>query len=320
MAALPVDRFVKNAVQRASARGIPVVMEGFFGAASEEVELYRYLAYPLVTLREARALASVPGVVGLKEYFGLIPTKEDPNLRVTGLFFQNPGISDDEALAQLAEPYGPAAADVAAFWRRCSVAYELFPWDASWYIREVGKCDPRHSMHAAFIRGTVCHTPSWDSTRRAIFMKTDDEQPDPWLLEDVQLRCDLAAAEMAEALTLGVELRERVPDQFRRDFALGLEELDGWRRRTLSYAYHLRETNLATVMRRSHQEQQPVPQRLIDEMRATLKADQANQQVSEPIGAALALLDTSVDDFLASYFRVTVDDTRPRGPFTVTSR
>ena len=74
-----------------------------------------------------------------------------------------------------------------AFWRLTSEAMELFPWDTSWFIREIGKCDPSHTMNAAFIRGQQCHTPSWESTRSAIFMKTDSRQPDPWMLEDVQI-------------------------------------------------------------------------------------------------------------------------------------
>jgi len=50
---------------------------------------------------------------------------------------------------------------------------ELFPWATSWYIREIGRCDPCHSMEAAFIRGQQAHTPSWESSRHGIFMKAD---------------------------------------------------------------------------------------------------------------------------------------------------
>ena len=75
-------------------RGIPVIVEGFLGAASEELEPYTHLTHPLVTLRQMKAIASVPGVVGIKEYYGHIPTKEDANLRMAGIFFHNQDIDE----------------------------------------------------------------------------------------------------------------------------------------------------------------------------------------------------------------------------------
>ena len=61
MSTLPVDRWFKNVCNLASQRGIPVVGETFLGGASEELEPYRYLSYPLVTLHGLRTFASVPG-------------------------------------------------------------------------------------------------------------------------------------------------------------------------------------------------------------------------------------------------------------------
>ena len=158
-----------------------------------------HLATPLVTLRALREIAAVPDIAGIKEYYGLLPDREDPNLRMTALFLKDPLIEEDEALAVLSAPYGPAAESVAEFWRLCCDAMELFPWDASWLLRGVGRSDPSHGMSAATVRGHVAHTPSWESTRRAIFMKTENEESDPWLLEDLQLRFGLAADRMAKA-------------------------------------------------------------------------------------------------------------------------
>ncbi|MDB5324554.1 MAG: hypothetical protein JWM57_123, partial [Phycisphaerales bacterium] len=137
---------------------------------------------------------------------------------------------------------------------------------------------------------------------RSIFMKTDDLQPDPWMLEDVQLQCDLAAGRAAEALAIGRELTQSLSVLRRSDFERSLAELHEWRRRTLSYAYHLRETNLATTMRTQRAEGREIPQRMRDEMLAVLRADQNNQGTEDLCGPAITLLCADVDAFLDRYF------------------
>jgi hypothetical protein len=76
MSTLPVDRWLKNTAALAQERGIPVVVEYFLGAGSEELEPFVHLAHPLVILCALRAIAAVPGVVGIKEYYGLAPDRE----------------------------------------------------------------------------------------------------------------------------------------------------------------------------------------------------------------------------------------------------
>lgn len=328
-ATLPVDRFVKNAAAIANRRGIPFIIEGFLTTATEEVEPYVNLAYPLVTLRQLKAMAGVTGAAGIKEYFGIDPRPTDPNLAMTALFFRNPAIGEAEAIRTLAEPYGDAAAGMARFWHLSSDAMELFPWDVSWFARKIGQSDVSHGMDAAFVRGQQCHTPSWDSTRRAIFMKTDNDQPDPWLLEDVQLRCQLSAERASEALAVGAETLPFVPPGYREQLEQNLTELDGFRRRTLSYAYHLRETNLARVMRSYIEEGVEIPPRLVEEMKAVLKADHTNQvnhanqadrADEQPIVAAQAMLETDQVQFLEQYFRIAEQDLWSKGPHTLTTR
>ncbi len=320
MTAIPVDRWVRNTAFLAGERGIPVIVEYFLGGPSEEVEPYLHLAHPLSTFRGLKQIAQVPHVLGIKEYFGLIPDKEDPNLRMTGLFFNEPNISEEDALEKLAQPYGDAAEAMKRFWRLTSESMELFPWDTSWLIREIGKSDPAHSMSAAFIRGVPWHTPSWMSTRRAIFMKVDmDEEPDPWMLEDVQLRCELAAERMEKALAIGQHVQTTVPRVFSSEFKQNLLDLEGMWRRTRAYAYHIRESNLALVMRLRREQGLPIPDVIRAEMRSVLEADQANQGQDGEIASAIELLNTDLDQFLDQYFTV-VPDAVSKGHFTLTSR
>jgi hypothetical protein len=321
-ATLVADRWLKNTCQLARDRSIPVIVEHFLGANSEELESFTHLAHPLVTLRALQAIAAIPGVIGIKEYFGLVPDCEDPNLRMTALFFANPRIGEDEALATLAKPYGPAAEAIIRFWRQTSAAMELFPWDTSWFIREIGRSDPAHSLSAAMLRGQQAHTPSWESTRRAIFMKTDDAQPDAWMLEDVQLRCQLAADRWAAALETGRQAAPSIPQPLSSYFRQSLDDFAGLRRRALAFAFHLRETNLAMILRRRIEQGLSCPTPLVQELERTLAADLASCQEEKawPEGQeALDLLHRDVNAYLQTYLREE-PNRRSKGSFSVTSR
>ena len=322
MATNPVDRWLKLTCRMAKAAGIPVIVEHFLGGPTEELEPFLHLAYPQALLRSLRAIADL-APDGIKEYYGLVPTREDPNLRLTGLFLADSQISEQDAMSRLAAPYGRAAGKIIEFWRLASEAMELFPWNASWYIREVGRCNPDHSTAAAFIRGQQAHTPSWESTRRAVFMKTDNAQPDPWMLEDVQLQCAMAIERMTQALEIGNTVQGDLSAELAYSFAATLIDLHGLRRRAASYVYHLRETNLATVMRQYRSRGEPIPSRVLEELTGLLRADVANQDQPGPCAAALDLLAKDVDRFLATCFLVPLAEPGGGcsiGEFSVTSR
>ena len=104
MIANPADRWFKNVLYLAAERGLPVIGEVFTGCPTEEMEPYTHIQCPLSTLRELRAVNSAGKLKGIKEYFGNVPNQEDPNLRMTGIFFRNPDISDEDALTELAKP------------------------------------------------------------------------------------------------------------------------------------------------------------------------------------------------------------------------
>jgi hypothetical protein len=319
MSTMPVDRWLKNVCTLARERNIPVMVEFFLGGASEELEPFHGFQDPLVTWRGLKSILEVPGVVGIKEYYGLVPTREDPDLRATGLFFKNPALTENQALHFLAKPYGRAAVGMEQFWKLNSEAMEFFPWDATWFFRYLGESAPAHGMNAAFIRGQVAHTPAWESTRHAIFMKTDNSESDPWMLEDVQLRCQMAADRLTAALEAAQRINGKVPREFSTEFAQALSDTAEVRRRALAYACHLRESNLARMMRQCLADHQPIPNRLTNELREILKADQANQQQTEPIATALEALQQDPSGFLQKYFIVPAQSSSAN-VFSATSR
>ena len=231
MATMPVDRWLKNMAAIAKQRGIPVMVQYFLGGTSEETEPY-FLSHPLVTLRGLRAIAAVPGVTAIKEYYGLGPDRDDPNLRMTGLFFAHGAIGEEEALEELARPYGKAAAAMIRFWRLTSEAVEMFPWETTWFVREIGRSRVDHSLTSATLRGMDISTPSWRSSRHSTFLRIEPAYPPhPWMLEDVQLRCEAAANRMARALDVGIPLQRSLPAEVSQNFAINLLDLGRFEQR-----------------------------------------------------------------------------------------
>jgi hypothetical protein len=344
MATQPADRWLKNTAALAGERGLPVIIEYWLGGPCEEQEPLLHLSHPLVTLRGLKAIAAAPGVSGLKEYYGLDPDREDPNLRMTALFLANPGMSEELALEEIARPYQAAAASMARFWRLTSRGMELFPWDVSWYVRQIGRSRVDHALSAARIRGMPCRTPSWCSTRHTIFLRAYEynTEDDPWLREDIELRCRMAAEAWEQALALGEQTLPsvpNVPEPLGLSFERNLLDLGRLRRRALAYAYHLRETNLAQMLR----EYPRAPAHLRAELRQCLQADLENYALEQqadlaapglglfPLGVqapglpwseaedALHMLEQDPRVFLETYLLAT-EGQAEKGLFSVTSR
>ena len=337
MVALPADRHVRNLARAAAERGVPVILEGFFGATSEEVEPFVSLQSPLTTYRQVREMIQVPGVTGLKEYYGLDLRGEDPNLRAAALCWRDPTLADDVVLAALSEGYGDADVrrTVEEVWRLASEAMELYPWDASWFVREVGRSNPAHSLTAAAMRGFCAETPAWLSTRATTFMVIEDMESHPWFLEDLELRWRSCADRQRQAILLAETVQDELGGPEGEAFRAFVIELREFHRRVLAYVYHCRETNLSRLLLAAMEAGHEAPAGVVEELASVLTADaeiRGNDDLDEPI----ALLGTDPAAFARRYFRPvpveevdqdvngsTLTERRfpwPLGPFSATSR
>ena len=340
------DRFVRNAASLAAAHGIPVVGEVFLSSANEEVEPWGRLPVPLVTLRQLRDLERIPGIVGIKEYFGLVPSPFDVNLAAAAAYFADPRVSERDILDSLAEPWGRPW--LTEFWSSASLAYELYPWDASWFGRQLGRSQPMHELSAATVRGmqssaSEWDTPAWKSTRGSIFMRLSNDEAHPWLLEDVGLRFAAAAAAMEVAVAGFDAAFTNSGDDSARELLIQRSEAVAFITRTTAYHCHVRETLLARTIRTDP----PTRHRLLEELRAVLETDLANQQRELSRGAgsdadaatplqfaerwvvperthidmitdAITLFDKDPEQFLAAYL-LPGHDAASAGQFTLTS-
>lgn len=273
----PIDTWFRNTARMAAQLGLPVAGELFMCSANEEITPLQHVVAPQLIWEQVNALASVPGVSGVKEYFGTRPDINDPDLSMAGLVFAEPKISMPEALEKLAAPCGAAKQEVLAAWQAMADGLKLFPWDTSWRLRSIDQQKVWHDWKPFTIRGHVCDSPSWVSTRRALFMITENEVLHPWFVEDVSLRFQ-AAGDCFEQATASYERAlPLLPESLKADIILWRDDAASLMRITRSYALHGCETLVARHLRDAMQDSGALPPALVGKMRGLLERDAVNQ-------------------------------------------
>ncbi|MGN6435021.1 MAG: hypothetical protein ACTHMM_00750 [Agriterribacter sp.] len=280
----PVDVWFKNMCNILYEKNIPVIGELFMSSANEEIEPLQNIFAPRLVFEELEAMYAVRKLTGVKEYYGTIPDRYDPNLQMAGLKLNIPSLGLQHALEQLTIPYGPSKKLVLDAWEATAKGLQLFPWDCSWRFRllPVGMTGIHvfHRWDVGHISGAVAPSPSWKSTRRSLFMITEEEKLDPWFFEDIELRSGAAADQLLLAienyeklnasLTAASKQKDIIPATI-----LDLRKLEQIMRAIQCYC---REVNLANLMRENVAKNIPIPQDMIDRFNNIMKIDIANQQ------------------------------------------
>jgi hypothetical protein len=318
--ALPVDVWFRNTARMARALGLPVIAESFFSSATEEIEP---LSIPAPRLVDEAYLAftHVPGIVGIKEYYGVNTESSDLDRDMLAARLRHPDSTTEELLADITRRFGDSQAQVRAYLEFLSEALQIYPWDASWSAREVGRASVDHGWSAATIQGAAWNTPSWQSTRRAKFMKTDASQPHFWMLEDVQLRCKLATELLDKASALGGDALRRLQTAQDQVMFRSIEhDVDRFRRVTRSYALHIRETNIAFLLRQDLQSGRPMTAALAKELAQCLGDDVLNQSGEGRVLEMRRLYLESPENFVRHYLLPADGTVLEKGMFTLTTR
>jgi hypothetical protein len=318
--AQPVDVWFRNTARICRDLGLPVVAESFFASATEEIEPLSIPAPRLVD-EEYLAFTHVPGIVGIKEYYGIDTAAPDLDQELLGARVREPNRSTEELLSRITQRFGPAQAEVRAYLALLSDALQTYPWDASWYAREVGRASADHGWSAATVRGASWPTPAWESTRHARFMQTNSSQPHFWMLEDVQLRCKLAADILDEATQLAPHLLSALATPAQRsEFERVQHDVEVFRRISRSYALHLRETNVAQLLRQDLTAGRPMTVALADEFRQLLEADVLNQSGRGRVLEMRRLYRENPEAFIRRYLIPIEGAPAEKGDFTLTTR
>ncbi|MFA5814541.1 MAG: hypothetical protein WC865_02860 [Bacteroidales bacterium] len=280
----PVDVWFKNMVRLLAARNIPVVGELFLSSANEEVEPLDRIAAPRLVAEELDAMAQFESLGGVKEYYGTIPDRYDPNLQMAGIKFANPLKSNNEALLELAKPYGNNRERILAAWETTAMGLSLFPWDATWRFRSLPKnvadIQVFHKWDIAHIMGEVAPSPSWKSTRRSLFMVTENEVLDPWFFEDVGLRCTSSSAKLQEAIDIFEKIDTDMGSgsPYKNYVVETISDLKILEQIVTAIRCYCLEANLAWLMRKYTQEGRAIPAKIITRFEDIMQIDIANQK------------------------------------------
>jgi hypothetical protein len=279
----PVDLWFKNMVRLLAERNIPVVGELFMSSATEELEPLGRISAPRLVAEEFDALAQCEQLNGVKEYYGTLPDKYDPSLQMAAIKLANPGKSNQEALREMATAFGEKSGILEA-WEATSMGISLFPWDATWRFRSVPKnaagLQVFHQWDVARIMGEVAPSPSWKSTRRGLFMATENEVLDPWFFEDIELRCQASSLKLVEAITAfeKISMETRITSPYHEYITGTIFDLRILEEYVTAIRCYCRESNLAQMMRNYTGEGKQIPPALINRFEHIMKTDIANQK------------------------------------------
>ena len=190
------DLGVKRFVQLAKEHGIPVIGE-FDHTFYKPLYLIEDF-FPRLIYEQMNCWKEMPGVVGVKEYYGFSPSVFSVNAAMLKAWMKSPGASLDKLLNEIAAPYGPQAAPLLQqAWEYTAQSVEAYPWDTTYLIGPIGldrHWDGSHDWDPVHIISTSWDTPIWKANRRGNFMLTDEPKAHPWLFEDTGLRLEDAAA------------------------------------------------------------------------------------------------------------------------------
>jgi len=279
-AARPVDTWFRNIVELATQRDIPVIGEIFMSSATEEVNPLINVVAPGLAYRQLAALKSVKNLSGVKEYFGILPCRNDPNLEMTALFLKNPNVDLDDALITLSKKYGIAKKDILNGWKESALGYSLAPWDATWLYRLICQDDYQkyHNWEAFKIIGEVAHSPDWESTRRSIFMYTKNESLDPWAIEDVGIRFGISADHLEKSIVYYKSALALISDpSLKKDIESWIKDIQLLKTIFRDHSLQAMETLAAYNIRRTIDAAEKVPDEFYKRLRDFLLKDVQNQ-------------------------------------------
>ena len=277
----PVDVWFRNMTFLLAERNIPVVGEIYMSSAHQDLDPLQWLATPRLIGEEIDAIYQLGSVCGIKEYYGMIPDRYDPNLAMTGLKLTNPGMTNQEALQKMSKPFGKNAAEVLSAWEYASQGVGLFPYDATWHFSQLIMMQQGmvfHSWNNAHIRGEVAQSPSWLSTRRGLYMLTEERISHPWLFEDIELRCAASSEKLLNAVASFKQVDLSCLDEkYASYITANISDLQTMEQVVTAIRCYCRECNLAFLMRKYIQQGEAIPDHLIRRFESIMAFDIANQ-------------------------------------------
>ncbi len=158
------DLWLRHLCRLAADRGTGVIVELFLSGAGEDLGPVPSYPCPRLVIEQLRSVAELPGVVGVKEYFGTVAEHISVNERAWREFLRRPKATDEELLTSLA----------AEFWAAIRGAGDAL--HAERVIARSGVCDEAISSQAGDCFGpndgprndTRLLLAAWEEAARAV--------------------------------------------------------------------------------------------------------------------------------------------------------
>jgi hypothetical protein len=261
------DLWLRRTCALAASRGTEVVVESFFSGTGEDLGPLPAYPCPRLVWEQLAAIGELPGVVGIKEYFGIVAEHISANeaaladwLGAASRGDGRPAPGDwPDALGRVLAPYGAeAAGHLATAWEEAACAVEAFPWDLSWRMRQYNsvRYDQGFGGDGYWAQGfpaglpTPWTTPSWESSRQAYYVvSVHSGALSARLLEETYRRLGQAAAHLDVALLhLEAALPNVAPDM-QAGVCRQSDSVRLFRYLTISRLLHLEASRLAAACR-----------------------------------------------------------------------
>lgn len=278
------DLWLRHLCRLAADRGAGVIVELFLSGSGEDLGPVPGYPCPRLVIEQLRSVAALPGVIGVKEYFGTVAEHISVNERAWQAWLRRPEANVDALLRGVAEEYtaiphrNSVDCDTALLpaWEEAARAIEVYPWDVSWRLRHYNSVRYDQQLGQGYWSRnftaslpTPWTTPSWESSRGAayiVYLSTDVVTPR--LIEETGQRLERCVAHLERALAhlQGVTAGGKP----QADLARQADSLRIFRHLTLGRLNHLRASQLAASLRVT-----PAPDPFA-ELANILRADLAN--------------------------------------------
>lgn len=214
------DIWFRSIASLCKEQGREMIGELFMGGTGEDLGFTAMYPCPRLVYEQISVTSSIPGVTGLKEYYGICPKYMSINEKIMGRCFE--GQTDfNQMIEDLACSYTDDISTIIKFWETTSRVLELFPWELSWVMRlyNYHPYDKAYWGQVSFgnLMRTPWNTPSWLSNRRSYYMvSADTVNLTPAYCKDLVKRFQkcIELMDRAAEIAHSIKVKEEVQQEF----------------------------------------------------------------------------------------------------------
>ncbi|MBO4327770.1 MAG: hypothetical protein J5950_10905 [Clostridia bacterium] len=247
------DTWLRIAAQMAKEQGRTFIVELFIGGSGEDLGIVAGFPCPALVYRQMLSYGNIPGICGIKEYYGNAVPYFSVNEKVFAACVNSPEFPDyDEIVRSIALGYTGEPGPLLSFWELAGKAVEMVPWELSWVMRlsnyPVYCPDYWGRIPFCDLMRTPWDSPSWLSSRRSYYIiAANTANYNHRLALDVNTRLELAVEYIDRALKIFPDIEFKPEDAA--EFTRQKEALEIVRCQLICRRDHLQLSECAAYLR-----------------------------------------------------------------------